>query len=128
MDDARTDPGLGTLAELLGIRRLTMTDGRAAFERDHMNPYGVVHGGVIYSLVDYAMGGAMVSRLRPGERCATLEVKINYLAPVTGGELSAEARLIERTNRVGVLEATVHGESGRLVALATGSFYIASRD
>jgi acyl-CoA thioesterase len=104
-----------------------MGEGCASFDLtirpDHMNPYGVVHGGVVFTLVDYAMGGAMVSRLGPGERCATLEIKINYLAPVTEGELSAEATVVERTRRVGVLEARVHGD-GRLVALATGSFYI----
>jgi acyl-CoA thioesterase len=79
---------------------------------------------VVYTLVDYAMGGALTSRLGPGERCATLEIKINYLAPVSEGILAAEAWVVERTTRIGVLEATVRAESGRLVALATGSFYI----
>ncbi len=132
MSTPPADPGIGPLAALLGIRRRSVGDGRACFEltvtADQMNPYGVVHGGVIYTLVDYAMGGAMVSHLRPGERCATLEVKINYLAPVTAGEVSAEAVLVERTRRVGVLEARVHAGGQRLVALATGSFYITARD
>ena len=105
-----------------------MAKGRCSFtvtvHRNHMNPHGVVHGGVVYSLVDYAMGGALTSRLEPGERCATLEVKINYLAPVSKGTLRAEARVIKRTKRIGVLEATVHADGDRLVALATGSFYI----
>jgi uncharacterized protein (TIGR00369 family) len=51
----------------------------------------------VYSLADYAMGGALTSRLRPGERCATLEIKINYLAPVSEGILVAEAQVVERT-------------------------------
>jgi acyl-CoA thioesterase len=127
-----SDPGVGPLAGLLGVRRRSMGEGRACFELtvtpDHMNPYGVLHGGVIYTLVDYAMGGAMVSRLQPGERCATLEVKINYLAPVTAGEVSAEAVVVERTRRVGVLEAKVLVDGRRLVALATGSFYITVRE
>ncbi len=129
---APSDPGVGPLAGLLGVRRASMGDGRACFELTvapaHMNPYGVVHGGVIYTLVDYAMGGAMVSRLQPGERCATLEVKINYLAPVTAGEVSAEALVVERTRRVGVLEAKVRVDGQRLVAVATGSFFISGRD
>jgi acyl-CoA thioesterase len=70
------------------------------------------------------MGGALTSRLEPGERCATLEVKINYLAPVSGGELTAHAEVVSRTKRVGVLEARVSSDTGLLVALATGSFYI----
>jgi len=122
------DPGVGPFADLLGVHRTAMEDGRSRFELtvrpEHMNPHGVVHGGVIYTLVDYAMGGALTSRLAPGERCATLEIKINYLAPATEGRLAAEARVVERTTRIGVLDARVHAEGERLIALATGTFFI----
>jgi acyl-CoA thioesterase len=105
-----------------------MDEGAATFaltvRPDHRNPYGAVHGGVIYSLVDTAMGAALVTRLEPGERCATLEIKIHYLAAVTTGEIRAEARVVERGRRVSVLEARVFDDGDRLVALATGSFYI----
>jgi acyl-CoA thioesterase len=105
-----------------------MGDGRARFELAvgpaHMNPYRVVHGGVVYTLADYAMGGALVSRLEPGERCTTLEVKIQYVAAASSGSLAAEARVVERTRRIGVLEGRVHAGDGCLVALATGTFYI----
>jgi acyl-CoA thioesterase len=118
----------GPLCDLLGIRTLTLADGSAIFglsvRHEHMNPYGVIHGGVVYSLVDTAMGAALHSRMEPGETCATLEIKINYLAPVTGGDLRAEARVLQRTRRVGVLEGRVTGDGGALVAAATGTFYI----
>jgi acyl-CoA thioesterase len=124
------DPGVGPFADLLGARRAAMGDGRSCFELtvrpEHMNPHGVVHGGVVYTLVDYAMGGALTSRLAPGERCATLEIKINYLAPATEGRLAAEARVVERSTRIGVLDARVHAEGKRLIALATGTFFIHS--
>ena len=125
---APDDPGVGPFAVLLGIRRGSMEEGRCRFEvtirPEHMNPHGVVHGGLVYALVDYAMGGAATSRLQPGERCATLEIKINYVAPVLGGEVAAEAWVVARTNRIAVLEARVHADRDQLVALATGSFYI----
>ena len=118
----------GPLAELLGIRAETLGEGEArvglTLSDDHLNPYGVVHGGVVYSLADTAMGAALVTRLAPGERCTTLEIKINYLAPVTAGDLTVDARLLQRTRRVGVLEARVRGAGDTLVALATGTFYI----
>jgi acyl-CoA thioesterase len=117
----------GPLAELLGIHAVSFGAGAATFglavRHDHLNPYGVVHGGVVYSLVDTAMGAAVHTRLVPGERCATIEIKINYLAPVAEGELRAEARLVERTKRIAVLEARVHG-GDQLVAVATGTFYV----
>ena len=70
------------------------------------------------------MGGAVTSRLEPGERCATLEIKINYLTAASEGRIAAEALLVARTARVAVLEARVHADGDRLVALATGSFYV----
>jgi acyl-CoA thioesterase len=119
---------VGPFADLLGIRRTAMQDGRARFEMtvgpQHLNPHRVVHGGALYSLVDYAMGGALTSRLAPGERCATLEIKINYLAAVSEGRVGAEAWVVARTARVAVLEARVQAAADRLVALAIGSFYI----
>ena len=121
------DPGVGPFAALLGVHRTAMADGRARFELDlrpeHLNPHGVVHGGVVYALADYAMGGALTSRLRPGERCATLEIKINYLAPASDGRLAAEAWVVERTTRVGVLQASVLA-GDRPIALAIGTFFI----
>jgi len=123
-------PDMGGLSRLLGIRPGTIGDGRCSFAltvAPHpMNPYGAVHGGVVYSLVDQAMGGALFSRLEPGERCTTLEIKINYLASVTAGELTAQASVLQRTKRTGVLEAKVHGDGGTLVAAATGTFFILS--
>lgn len=57
-------PGPGPLADLLGAQCTKMDDGRCTFELtlrpEHLNPYGVVHGGIVYTLVDYAMGGARV--------------------------------------------------------------------
>ena len=128
MSEAAPDPGLGPLAGLLGVRRGLMAGGRCVFELDagpqHLNPHGVVHGGVLYTLVDYAMGGALTSRLGSGERCSTIEIKINYVAPATGGRIVADARVVERTRRISVLEARVNADDGTLLALAIGTFYV----
>ena len=51
----------------------------------------------------------------------------SYLAPAVSGGLRAEASLVSRSRRVAVLDARVYGETRRLLALATGSFYIQSR-
>jgi acyl-CoA thioesterase len=123
-------PSPWPFAELLGIRPKSVGDGRARFELDveakHLNPHGTLHGGVVYSLADSAMGAALFSLLEPGELCATLEIKMHYLVSVTGGALAAEAAVVDRTKRIGVLEARVFGDGDRLVALATGTFYIQS--
>lgn len=117
-------------AELLGMRAKSVGDGQARFELDveakHLNPNGILHGGVIYSLADTAMGAALFSRLDPGEQCATLEIKMSYLVPVKAGSIAADAAVVQRTRRIGVIEAKVFDDGDRLIALATGTFYIQS--
>ena len=109
-----------------------MGDGRATFELavrpEHLNPHGVVHGGVVATLADYAMGGALTSRLDAGERCATLEMKLNYVASAARGRLRAEAAVAHRGRRVAVLEVRVSDDAGRLVAMGLGSFAILRED
>ena len=127
MTDAPSSP-FGPLAALLGIRGVAIERDRCSValtvRPEHLNPHGVLHGGLPYILVDYAMGAALTTRLEPGERCTTLEIKIQYLAAVRAGTVRADAAVVSRTRRVTVLEARVHGDDERLVALATGTFFI----
>ena len=115
-------------AGLLGMKAKSVGEGRARFEleveAEHLNPNGTLHGGVIYSLADSAMGAALFSRLDPGEQCATLEITMSYLTPVTAGAITVDAAVVQRTKRIGVIEAKVFGDGDRMVALATGTFYI----
>jgi len=124
----RPEFGLGGFANLVGLRRDMVQAGRARLELtlrpEHLNPLGVVHGGVVYTLADTAMGAALTSRLEPDERCLTVEIKINYLTAATDGDLVCEAAVVERSRRLGVLEGRVHDGEGRLVALTTGTFFI----
>jgi acyl-CoA thioesterase len=110
------------------MRPKSIGEGRARFELEVtpklLNPNGTLHGGVIYSVADTAMGAALFSQLERGQWCSTLEIKMNYLLPVTAGAIAAEAVVVSRSKRIGVLEARVLGDRDRLVALATGTFYI----
>ncbi len=70
MADASPDPGVGAFAALLGIHRTAMADGRSRFELavrpEHLNPHGVVHGGVVYALAEYARRSAVVGQGEDG--------------------------------------------------------------
>ncbi len=126
---ART-PGasIGPLAEQLHITNDGAQDGRSVYKLDVspdlLNPHGVLHGGAVYVMVDYSMGGATMSVLPPGDICATIEIKISYLASVRGGTLRAETGIIKRGRRVVFLESKVADEDGKLVATASGSFAV----
>lgn len=97
--------------------------GRVAVRPELLNPHGTLHGGVMYSLADNGMGAAVYSKLEESESCATIEIKIVYIAPVTSGMLECESRVVSKGRRVAVLESEIHNE-GRLVAKALGTFAI----
>ncbi len=88
-----------------------------------LNNFGAVHGGVIYSLADIAMGAALWSMLDQDQICKTVEIKITYLKPAISGKLICDARIINRTKRIGTVESEVTND-GRVVAKTTGKFHI----
>jgi acyl-CoA thioesterase len=116
-------------AELVGFtlrigRRGSGTATAAIDVRSELlNPNGVVHGGALFSMADTVMGAALHTTLAPGEFCATVEIKIHFLQPVTRGKIRCRTRLVHRGGRIAVLES--HLSVGRLqVAQALGTFAI----
>ncbi len=87
-----------------------------------LNPNGVAHGAVAFTMADDAMGYAVHSLLGEGERCASIEIKIHYLRPVRSGRLKAEARVIHLTKRLAFTSCEVANGQGEMVALATGTY------
>jgi acyl-CoA thioesterase len=115
------------VAEFLGLEQYTQAPGegrcRLAIRREFFNPVGTVHGGILFTIVDNDMGASLASILRRGETSATIEVKINFLKPVTGGRLVSKTRVLRRGGRIAVLESRLH--NGRtLVAVALGTYAI----
>ena len=104
-------------------------DGEAVAALDvsdrHLNPNGVVHGGVVFTLVDTAMGRATMSVLEEGRICASIEVAVRYLRPITGGRLVATASMLRAGRRIVHLEGrvTVDGDD-RPVAVVQASFAV----
>src|SRR5512141_3259614 len=119
-------PPMGYQA-LIGLETYERGEGysrsRIAITPDHMNPHGVVHGGVLYAMADTGMGAALYSKLRDDESCATIEIKMVYMASVREGTVECETRLLNKGRRVAVLESDVK-LGDRLVAKALGTFAI----
>lgn len=91
-----------------------------------LNPHHVLHGGVLFSMADTGMGAAIYSLLAPEETTTTIEIKINYLQPVTEGRVECATRVISKSAFTGVLESELrNGEA--LVAMALGTFAIVAR-
>jgi len=90
----------------------------------HKQIHGVVHGGVLASIADTAGGLATYLSLPPGSRTATVEMKINFLEPVHGGTIFAEARVIRLGKYLAVVECDVRDNHGKLVAKALMTFSV----
>lgn len=87
--------------------------------RQHHNPMGRVHGGLIAALADAAMGIAFGRTLFAGEDFSTIDLKISFIRPVTTGVIRAEARVIDRGLRIGFLQCDIYGPRGKRVATAS---------
>jgi uncharacterized protein (TIGR00369 family) len=87
------------------------------------NPMGTLHGGAIGTLLDSAMGMAVLSTLEQGVSFTTLEYKVNFLRPVfaTTGEVFGEGRVLHEGRTQAVVEARLVDASGKLYALASST-------
>lgn len=94
---------------------------RGTPEFRHTNPLGRVHGGWFGTLLDSALGCAVMTRVPRGSWYTTLEYKVNITRAIAlGTEVEARAEVDHAGRSTGVASATVHGvEDGRLYA--TGS-------
>lgn len=113
------------VAMLLGMGIDSIEEGRVTFALDpaeyHYNPIGSVHGGVISTLCDSAMGCAVQSMLPAGVGYTTVELKVTFLRTltVTSGPVRCEGQVIHVGGRIATAEARVVDEAGRLYAHAT---------
>ena len=88
------------------------------------NGVGMAHGGAIFSPADSAVGMALVGLLNKDETVSTLEMKINYLKPVQGGAIVAEAKIIHRGTMTAIGDVEVRDDEGNLVAKGMATYAI----
>lgn len=120
----------------LGMKTLGMVDGAFTIDLEleprHMSRAERAHGGVYFSMLDTALGRAVLSGLPQGRGCATVEIKINYFRPSQSGRIRARGRLVRLTRNLGYAEGEIVDEDENLLARATGTFFltetIAQRD
>lgn len=115
------------LKEFIGFsieRRESGAVTSVELDERHMNPNSVAHGAIAFTLMDTAMGAAVMSVVEEGKFCATIEMQTRFHRPASGGRLTAEATILNAGRRVIHLRAETTGEDGRLVASATASFAV----
>lgn len=83
------------------------------------NPQGTLHGGVLATAMDISMGHLLH---RAGGAGATLEMKVQYFAPVTAGRVDCVARFLRQGRSISFLQSTAVREDGTDVAHATATW------
>ena len=120
----------GGFAERLGIEVQRADDGaaRIRFEarEEHLNAAGTLHGGVLATLVDTAMGTAVRSASDDGDVPATSQLTVTYLRPGKPGPLEVTARVRTKGEHLTVCEADVD-QDGRSLAHAVATFALLHR-
>jgi len=115
------------MVQLLNMKLVEVSEGRAVFtvkpDERHYNGLGIAHGGLAATLLDSALGVAINAMMPAGKVFTTLEMKINYVRPMTAevGEVRCEANVIHVGGRVATAEGRIVGEGGKLYAHGTAT-------
>lgn len=116
-------------SRLLGCQIDTdRTDGRVAVtmqvHQDHTNRHGNMHGGLIATVLDTAMGATASMACGDGGRIpfSTISVTVNFIAPMPLGTITATGRVMGGGYKTVFVEGEAHDQTGTLIAQATGTF------
>lgn len=111
-------------AKQCGIDLVSVEPGRARTRMrvspGHLNGVGIVQGGAIFTLADFAFAAASNSH---GTVAVAINVSINFLKATSSGILVAEAKETSKNPKLGTYTVDVRDESGDLVATFQGMVY-----
>jgi uncharacterized protein (TIGR00369 family) len=119
------DLGQPPIARLFGFTITKVEPGLVEMQLpigEHLyNPNGTVHGGTAATLLDSVMGCAVHTTLAQGQAYATLELKINYLKPITlaTGTIIATGRVVSGGRRAAFADGEIRDTAGKLLATGT---------
>ena len=111
--------------ELIGMTIAALVFDSCRIELDlaqrHLQPFGIVHGGVIATLIDTATFWAGFMRPPEDAGLVNVDLKLNYLKAVASGHLRAEGRCLRAGRQISYAEASVFNEADELVAHGTST-------
>ena len=128
LDQVRDLVNASPYYQLLGMEVVTMKKGESTlqmvFKKELTHPFGMMHGGAIASLADSAVAMALATLVDPNDRITTIEFKVNFVAPVDEGKLTARAKILHRGGKTAVGDVDVLNEKGHLIAKVIATYSI----
>lgn len=130
---AAEESAFGYLGGLVNMRTLDAGDDDLALAMDvtapALNRYGYVHGGILFTLADYAMGAIVRRLIGEDAHAVTLEAKANYLTNVKEGGVIARCTALHQTTRLVMRETRiVDAATDALMMIVTGTYDIIPRE
>lgn len=115
--------------QLLSMELVTLDIGTCLVEIElqekHLQPFGVVHGGVFSTIIDAATFWAVYAEIPEGAGMTSVDLKLDYLAPATApGKLIARGRRVKIGKTLGLGVAEVTDEKGKIVAHGTSALMV----
>ncbi len=90
-------------------------------EERHLNGVGIVQGGAIFTLSDFAFA---VASNTGGRVAVAVSTNLSFFKATTSGTLFAEAREVSRSRKLSACSVRVTDDGGNLVALFQGTAFI----
>lgn len=126
LEYAQSRVRLSKFSALMGFEVVKLSNGGAVLtvttEDHHRQIHNVMHGGVIAALADTAAAIAAYTVVPRGTEVVTIELKINYLLPVSAGKLTAEGKVLRAGRNFIVVECEISREDRALAAKALMTF------
>ena len=118
-----------SVLELLGVEIVPTVDNEVRLElfveEQHTNPYNILHGGVISTMADTAMGAACLLRNR---KVVTVSLHMQFIRPVLlDTRIYTDAKILHEGKNIFQCECNLIGTDGKLYAKSGGTFFVISK-
>jgi uncharacterized protein (TIGR00369 family) len=100
---------------------------RLPYRPEFRQPAGVIHGGVIASMIDTVVVPAIGSGYDEPRQLFTIDVQIRFLAPIVDDDIVAEGWVSQRGRQIVFCDAEVRAGSGTLAATGTLTYKVSSK-
>ncbi|MFW9826264.1 MAG: PaaI family thioesterase [Candidatus Thorarchaeota archaeon] len=110
----------------LGFELKEIANGVAIFEIEIKEPLtqnGMIHGGVLASLIDSTCACAAFSITLPKAYVTTINLQVQFLKPVSNGRLRAKAKCIKSGKNIFFCKAKIWHENGDLICTGTSQLF-----
>lgn len=122
------EKGLNPFLDFMGVELTELKEGSARFRMpvrcEYLQGANAVQGGLIVALADEAIAHAMMTQLLPEEGLTTIELKSNFLASVSSGDLIADATVFKKGKSLIIGDCLVTDYRGKKICRVSATFLL----